>query len=151
MSVIQLALAALGGVALLLILVMVLKLHAFLAIMISAMVTGIIAGMEPISVMSSIEKGMGSTLGFVAVVVGLGTMFGKMLEVSGGADVLADTLLKRFGDRSQWALGITGFLVSIPIFLDVGFVMLVPLVYSLSEKSKNPCCIMRYHCSQASL
>jgi len=137
MSVIQLALAALGGVVLLLVLVMVLKLHAFLAIMISTMVTGIAAGMEPVSVMSSIEKGMGSTLGFVAVVVGLGTMFGKMLEVSGGADVLADTLLRRFGDRSQWALGMTGFLVSIPIFLDVGFVMLVPLVYSLSEKSKK--------------
>jgi Gnt-I system low-affinity gluconate transporter len=116
---------------------MVLKLHAFLAIMIAAMVTGLMAGMDPVGIMSSIERGMGSTLGFVAVVVGLGTMFGKMLEVSGGADVLADTLLKRFGERSQWALAVTGFLVSIPIFLDVGFVILIPLVYSLSEKSNR--------------
>ncbi|MDY6985806.1 MAG: gluconate:H+ symporter [Candidatus Thermoplasmatota archaeon] len=133
----QLALAAIGGVVLLLFLVMVLKLHAFLAIMISAMVTGILSGMDPSSVLSSIEEGMGSTLGFVAVVVGLGTMFGKMLEISGGTDVLADTLLKRFGERSQWALSITGFLVAIPVFLDVGFVILVPIIYSLSEKSKK--------------
>ena len=137
MNAIQLAIAAIGGVALLLILVMVLKLHAFLAIMIAAMATGLMAGMDPMGIMSSIESGMGSTLGFVAVVVGLGTMFGKMLEVSGGADVLADTLLKRFGERSQWALAVTGFLVSIPIFLDVGFVILIPLVYSLSEKSNR--------------
>lgn len=79
---------------------------------------------------------MGSTLGFIAIVVGLGTMFGEMLRVSGGAEQLAQTLVKKFGeDKAQWALGLTGFLVAIPVFFDVGLIILIPLVYGLAQRT----------------
>jgi Gnt-I system low-affinity gluconate transporter len=112
------------------------KMHAFVALLIVSIFVGLGSGMPLKQILLSIEKGMGSTLGFVAVVVGLGAMFGKMLEVSGGIERLSQTLLKQFGDnKSQWALGIIGFLVAIPVFLDVGFIILVPIVYGLAKRS----------------
>ena len=112
------------------------KLHAFVALLLVSLLVGVTAGMPLNGVIESIQKGMGGTLGFVAVVVGLGAMFGQMLEVSGGAERLAQTLLQRFGeDRAQWSLGLTGFLVAIPVFFDVGFIILVPLVYGLAQKT----------------
>jgi Gnt-I system low-affinity gluconate transporter len=82
---------------------------------------------------------MGGTLGFVAVVVGLGAMFGQLLEVSGGAERLARTMVRKFGDdKVQWALGLTGFIVSIPVFLDVAIVILVPILYRLARDSGKP-------------
>jgi Gnt-I system low-affinity gluconate transporter len=96
------------------------------------------AGMPIDTIMGTIEKGMGGTLGFIAVVVGLGAMLGKMLEISGGAERLAKTLLKVFGkERAPWAMVIAGFIVSIPVFFDVGFIILVPLVYSLAKETKK--------------
>ncbi|MBD1381560.1 GntP family permease [Metabacillus arenae] len=136
MSDMTLILVALAGIFVLLFLVIRSKLHAFVALLLVSLLVGIAAGMPLGEVISSIESGMGGTLGFVAVVVGLGAMFGKMLEVSGGAERLAQTLINRFGeDRSQWALGITGFLVAIPVFFDVGFIILVPIVYGLAKKT----------------
>ena len=86
------------------------------------------------SVTKSIQEGMAGTLGFVATVVGLGAIFGQMLESSGGAESLAHYLIKKFGkDRVPWALTLTGFIVAIPVFFDVGFIILVPIVYSLSR------------------
>jgi Gnt-I system low-affinity gluconate transporter len=77
---------------------------------------------------------MAGTLGFVATVVGLGAIFGQILESSGGAESLAHYLIKKFGkDRAPWALTLTGFIVAIPVFFDVGFIILVPIVYSLSR------------------
>ncbi|WP_077620077.1 GntP family permease [Bacillus sinesaloumensis] len=132
----MLILIALAGIFLLLFLVIRTKLHAFVALLLVSLLVGIAAGMPLNEVVSSIERGMGGTLGFVAVVVGLGAMFGQMLEVSGGAERLAQTLIKKFGeDKSQWALGITGFLVAIPVFFDVGFIILVPIVYGLAKKT----------------
>jgi Gnt-I system low-affinity gluconate transporter len=79
---------------------------------------------------------MGETLGFVAVVVGLGAMLGQMLEISGGVERLAQELLKKFGEsKAQWALALTGFIVAIPIFFDVGFIIIVPLVHGLARKT----------------
>lgn len=131
-----LVLVAIAGIAGLLFLVIRTKLHAFVALLVVSLLVGVAAGMPLGEVISSIEAGMGGTLGFVAIVVGLGAMFGKMLEVSGGAERLAQTLMKKFGeDRSQWALGITGFLVAIPVFFDVGFIILVPIVYGLAKKT----------------
>lgn len=128
--------AAVAGIFFLLFLVMKVKLHAFVALLLVSLLVGLAAGMPVGGVIDSVQKGMGSTLGFVAVVVGLGAMFGQMLEVSGGAERLAQTLLERFGeDRAQWSLGLTGFLVAIPVFFDVGFIILVPLVYGLAEKT----------------
>jgi len=79
---------------------------------------------------------MGSTLGFVAIVVGIGAIFGQMLESSGGAESLAHYLVRKFGkENAPYALSITGFIVAIPIFLDVGFIILVPVLYALAKGS----------------
>lgn len=132
----MLILVALAGIFLLLFLVIRTKLHAFVALLLVSLIVGILAGMPLNEVVTSMQNGMGGTLGFVAVVVGLGAMFGQMLEVSGGAERLAQTLVKKFGeDKSQWALGVTGFLVAIPVFFDVGFIILVPIVYGLAKKT----------------
>jgi len=136
MEALHLLLATLFGIALLLLLVIRLKLNAFIALLISAMTIGLTAGMPVEAVLESIQKGMGSTLGFVATVVGLGAIFGQLLEHSGGASALAKYLLNVFGDeRASWAMVVTGFLVAIPVFFDVGFIILVPLVYALAEKT----------------
>ena len=131
-----LILVALAGIFLLLFLVIRTKLHAFVALLLVSLLVGIATGMPLNNVIESMQNGMGGTLGFVAVVVGLGAMFGQMLEVSGGAERLAQTLIKKFGeDKAQWALGFTGFLVAIPVFFDVGFIILVPIVYGLAKKT----------------
>ena len=131
-----LIMVALAGIFLLLFLVIRTKLHAFVALLLVSLLVGIAAGMPLNEVITSIQNGMGGTLGFVAVVVGLGAMFGKMLEVSGGAERLASTMISKFGeDKAQWALGVTGFIVAIPVFFDVGFIILVPIVYGLARKT----------------
>src|SRR6201990_2331426 len=86
-----------GAIVLLLILILVVKLHAFLALLISSMALGLSAGMPPDKVLKSIQFGFGDALGFIAVVVGLGALVGRFLEHSGGGRVLADWLLARFG------------------------------------------------------
>lgn len=127
---------AVASIFVLLFLVMRTKLHAFVALLLVSLLLGIAAGMPLGDVIQSIQNGMGGTLGFVAVVVGLGAMFGKMLEVSGGAERLAATMIGKFGeDKAPWALGVTGFIVAIPVFFDVGFIILVPIVYSLAKKT----------------
>ena len=132
----MLIMVALAGIFLLLFLVIRTKLHAFVALLLVSLLVGIAAGMPLNEVITSIQNGMGGTLGFVAVVVGLGAMFGKMLEVSGGAERLASTMISKFGeDKAQWALGVTGFIVAIPVFFDVGFIILVPIVYGLARKT----------------
>ncbi|WP_203340308.1 gluconate:H+ symporter [Planococcus beijingensis] len=132
----MLIMVALAGIFLLLFLVIRTKLHAFVALLLVSLLVGIAAGMPLGEVINSIQNGMGGTLGFVAVVVGLGAMFGKMLEVSGGAERLAATMISKFGeDKAQWALGVTGFIVAIPVFFDVGFIILVPIVYGLARKT----------------
>jgi len=96
------------------------------------------AGMPLQKISESIQEGMGSTLGFVATVVGLGAIFGQMLESSGGAKSLANYLLRKFGtNKATWALTLTGFIVGIPIFLDVGFIILIPIVYALTRDTKR--------------
>ncbi|HLR20322.1 MAG TPA: gluconate:H+ symporter [Staphylococcus sp.] len=127
------------GIGLLLYLVMVSKLQAFVALLIASILIGLASGMDLNKIIETVESGMGGTLGFIAVVVGLGAMFGEVLKVSGGAERLALTMVNKFGEsKAQWALGLTGFIVSIPVFLDVALVILIPIVYSLAEKAKKP-------------
>ncbi len=127
-----------SAVAILLIMVLKLKVSAFISLLITAIYVGIIAGMPLKEVTKAIQDGMAGTLGFVATVVGLGAIFGQMLESSGGAESLAHYLLKKFGkDRASWAMVITGFIVAIPVFLDVGFIILVPIIYALARDSKR--------------
>jgi len=126
------------GIAILLFLILRLKIQAFIALLIASIAVGVIAGMEPAAIISSMKQGMGNTLGFVAVVVGLGAMFGAILEHSGGAKALATYLLKKFGEQNaSWAMVITGFFIAIPVFFDVAFIILVPLIYSLQRKTKK--------------
>jgi Gnt-I system low-affinity gluconate transporter len=127
-----------SAVALLLLMVLRLKISAFIALLITAIYVGIVAGMPLDGVLNAIQEGMGGTLGFVATVVGLGAIFGQMLESSGGAEALAQHLIKSFGiKRAPWAMTFTGFLVAIPIFFDVGFIILVPIIYALASKTKR--------------
>lgn len=126
------------GILVLLFMVIKLKVHAFISLLIVSMGVGVAAGMPASEVMGSIQDGMGGTLGFIATVVGLGSIFGKMLEVSGGAERLAKTLLEKFGkEKAQWAMVLTGFIISIPVFFDVGFIILVPIVYSLTKETNK--------------
>ncbi len=127
-----------SAVAVLLFLVLKLKVSAFISLLITAIYVGIVAGMPLNNITKAIQDGMAGTLGFVATVVGLGAIFGQMLESSGGAESLAHYLLKKFGkDRASWAMVITGFVVAIPVFLDVGFIILVPIIYALARDSKK--------------
>ena len=133
---IALTVAAIG---LLLVLILAVRLHAFLALLLASMALGLAAGMGPgEDVLKSNQGGFGDALGFIAVVVGLGAMIGRFLEYSGGGRALADWLLEKFGrERAVWAMLITAFLVGLPIFFEVGFIILVPLVWNLARESKR--------------
>jgi gluconate transporter len=126
------------SIALLLVLILAVKLHAFLALLLTSMALGLAAHMPPEKVLKSIQTGFGEALGFIVVVVGLGAMIGRFLEHSGGAQVLADWLVEKFGkDRAAWALLVASFLVGLPIFFEVGFVILAPLVWNLARETKR--------------
>jgi len=136
MSPLYILLIVLSAVLLLLLMVLKFRMSAFVALLITAIFAGILSGMPLSSITTSIQNGMGSTLGFIATVVGLGAIFGQMLESSGGARVLAGYLLRKFGtNRSSWALMLTGFIVGIPIFFDIGLIILVPIVYAMSKNT----------------
>lgn len=126
------------GIVILLFLILKLKIQAFIALLIASIAVGVLAGMNPLEIISTMQQGMGNTLGFVAVVVGLGAMFGAILEHSGGAEALANYLLQKFGEKNaSWALMIAGFFIAIPVFFDVAFIILIPLIYSLQRKTKK--------------
>lgn len=133
-----LLLLTLGAIALLLVLILWGRLHAFLALMLSSMALGLAAGMAPAKLLKSMQTGFGEALGFIAVVVALGAMIGRFLEHSGGGRKLADWLLSKFGkDRAAWAVLTASFLVGLPIFFEVAFIILVPLAWSLARESKR--------------
>ncbi len=135
----NLLLLAFGAVGLLLFLILYFRMHAFLAMMLSAFAMGLAAGMTPAALLKSIQAGFGDALGSIAIVLGLGAMIGAYLEHSGGGIALADWLIRLFGrDRSAWAMMLAAFLVGLPIFFEVGFIILVPLVYSLTREGKRP-------------
>lgn len=134
----QLLAAVVLGIVILLVLILKLRIQAFIALLIASLSVGIFAGMPPMDIIGSMQQGMGNTLGFVAMVVGLGAIFGAILEHSGGAESLARYLLSKFGtERASWAMVITGFFIAIPVFFDVAFIILVPLIYSLQRKTKK--------------
>ena len=124
------------GIALLLLLILRFKIPAFIALLLASITAGLVAGLSGAEVLQTITEGMGGTLGFVATVVGLGAMFGAVLEKAGGAQAVAQFLLRRLGvERAPAAMVITGFIVAIPVFFDVAFIILVPLVYALQQKT----------------
>ncbi|SDF73594.1 GntP family permease [Sporolituus thermophilus] len=130
------------GVAVLVYLVLRTKIHAFPALIIAAALTGLIGGMPPsvgnVNVVKSITTGFGNTLASIGIVIGFGVMMGRLLEVSGAAERMAYTFLKYFGrGKEEWAMASTGYIVSIPIFCDSGFVILSPLAKALSLASRK--------------
>lgn len=126
----------LAGISILLFLILYFKIQAFLSLLIASIAVGLISGIPVNYIIDIMKTGMGDTLGFVATVVGLGALFGAILEQSGGAKVIASFLLEKFGEkRASWALMLTGFIIAIPVFFDVAFIILIPLLYSLQKKT----------------
>jgi Gnt-I system high-affinity gluconate transporter len=115
------------------------KMSPFLSLLIVAITAGLLLGMHPSELLKSIEKGVGSTLGGLALIICLGAILGKILEVSGAAEQISSTLIKSFGIKNiQWAVLLTGFLIGIPLYYNAGFVILVPLVFTLARKTGLP-------------
>ena len=115
------------------------KVSPFLSLLLVAILAGLFLGMEPMQVIKSVEKGVGNTLGGLALIICLGAILGKILEAGGAAEKIATTLIKGFGEENiQWAVLLTGFLIGIPLYYNAGFVILVPLVFSIANKAKLP-------------
>lgn len=134
----RLIVAALVGMAVLLLLIIKGKFQPLVAILISAILIGFIAGMPMPMIAATVTKGMGKTLEGIALLVGLGSMFGAILEISGGAERIALTMIKKFGEgKATWALGITGMVISIPVFFDAGLIILIPLAFSVAKHTKK--------------
>ena len=132
----QLLLYALLAVALLIVLIARFKLHPFIALITVSLALGIVVGMPLGTVVKAFQDGVATVLGFIAIVVALGTMLGKMMAESGAAARIAATLISRFGEkRVHWALMFVGFIVGIPVFFQVGFVLLIPLVFTIARRS----------------
>jgi GntP family gluconate:H+ symporter len=126
----------LAAVVALLLLITWLRLHPFVSLILVAIGTGAVLGMPLDKVVNSVKDGMGNTLGFVGIVLALGTMLGKMLAESGGAERIAKTLIDLFGPkRVHWAMMCVAFLVGIPVFFQVGFVLLLPLVFAVAAET----------------
>jgi GntP family gluconate:H+ symporter len=126
-----------AAVVILLLLITWLKVHPFIALMIVSVFAGLAAGMPLDKIAGSIQAGMGNTLGFIAIVLGLGTMLGKLMEESGGAERIARTLIKAFGQKNvHWAMMFVAFIVGIPVFFQVGFVLLIPLIFTIAKETK---------------
>src|SRR5450759_711356 len=132
----RLLLFALGAVIALIVLIAHFKWHPFIALIVVSLVMGVAAGMPPGDAVKSFQDGVGGTLGFIAVVVGLGTMLGKMMAESGAATRIATTLIDLFGvPRVHWAIMFVAFIVGIPVFFQVGFVLLIPLVFTIARRT----------------
>lgn len=130
----QLILALIAGIATIIVIVLATKLDAFIALLVAAIVTGIVAGQDLLALVDSITTGFGDTLASIGIVIGLGVGIGKILEVSGAADSLARAFLRAFGKgREPWAMGTVGSLVSIPVFCDSGYVIMNPLARSIAR------------------
>ncbi|SQI31563.1 5-keto-D-gluconate transporter [Providencia alcalifaciens] len=114
------------------------RVHALLAMLIAAAIAGLSGGLTAAETVTVITKGFGSTLGSIGIVIGLGVMMGRVLEVSGAAEQIAYSFIKWLGKkREEWALAITGYIVSIPIFVDSAFVILYPLAKALAKNGKR--------------
>ena len=137
------------GIIVMILLVMKTKVHSFMALLIAAMITGIIGGM-PISdvtladgttqtgLITAIQEGFGSTLKSTGIIIGLGVMMGGILEKSGAAEKMAYSFIKVIGQKNEeWALAITGWFISIPVFADSAIVIFAPLCKAMSRVTGN--------------
>ncbi|MFT4192358.1 MAG: GntP family permease [Comamonas sp.] len=131
-----LLLDALVAIVLLILLITRWRVHPFIALMLSAGFLGLTSGMPVEKVMAAFQKGFGDTLGFVGIVLGLGTMLGMMMAESGGADRIARTLIDKFGrERVHWAIMLAAFIAGLPLFFEIGLVLLAPLVFIVARRA----------------
>ena len=129
------ALAVVG----LIVLVARFKVHSFVALILASIFVGLCSGMNLPDIAKGFQEGVGGVLGSIAVVVGLGTMLGKMLAESGGAQVVATTLVRVLGEkRLPWTMMLIAFVVGIPVFFGVGVVLLIPIVFTIARQTKTP-------------
>src|SRR5258706_5633160 len=129
-----LVLIAVSAIALLLFLILKLKLNPFVALLLVSILVALVAGIPHVKLASTIEEGMGKTLGHIALIIPLGAMIGRMIEHSGGAAAFAKYLISHFGTRrAPLALTIAGFVIGIPVFFEVGVIMLMPMAYSVAR------------------
>jgi gluconate:H+ symporter, GntP family len=133
-----LLLSTLVAVIALVLLVAVFKLNPFLSLLVASLGLGIAAGMPMVNIIHSFETGVGGTLGHIAIVVALGTMLGKMMAESGASDTIAHTLIRWFGEkRVPLAMMVSGLVVGLPAFFEVGFVLLVPIAFTVARRTKT--------------
>ncbi|MDH2998321.1 permease [Pasteurellaceae bacterium LFhippo2] len=123
------------AIILLLVLIMKFKVHAFVALISVSLLTALAAGIPVGKILPTLLNGFGGTLASVALLVGLGAMIGRLLEITGGAKVLADTLINKFGkERAPFALGVASLLFGFPIFFDAGLVVMLPIIFSVAKQ-----------------
>ncbi|PWV86838.1 gluconate transporter [Pantoea ananatis] len=136
MNTATLILTAAGSVLLLLFLVMKARMHAFLALMLVSVGAGLLSGMPLDNIAETMQKGMGGTLGFLAIVVALGAMFGKILHETGAVDQIAIRMLKTFGEnRAHFAMGIAGLICALPLFFEVAVVLLISIAFAVARRT----------------
>ncbi|GAB3602378.1 GntP family permease [Microbacterium aureliae] len=130
---------AAGAIALILLMIIVFKVHAFLTLIIVSLLTALVAGVPIGAIASTLTGGFGGTLGTVALLVALGAMLGRLIEHSGGAKALADRFVQIFGEkRAPFALGIASLILGFPMFFDAGLVMMLPIIFAVARRvSKN--------------
>jgi Gnt-I system high-affinity gluconate transporter len=127
------------GIILLILLITVVKLDTFISFVIISLAVGLAEGMKPGALITSVETGIGSTLGSLVMILGFGAMLGKLVADSGAAQRISSSLINLFGIRYiQWALVITGFIVGVPMFYNVGFVIMVPLIFTVANATGLP-------------
>ncbi len=126
-------------IVVLLVLVLKLRIHAFVALMLCSVLVALAGGIAPAEVMGQLQDAMGRTLGYISLVIGLGAIFGEMLFVSGGASAIARRLTQLAGTAlAPWALAGAGLLVAIPVFFDVALVLLMPFLYAMCRNTGTP-------------
>lgn len=134
----RLIIAAAVGILLLLFLIIKFKLHPVISMMIASIVIGAGAGMPLSLIGETVEKGVGKTLQGIALLIGLGSMFGGILEISGGAQKIAQTLIHTFGQtKAGWAMGLTGLVIGTTVFFEAGVVILIPLAFHVARQTKK--------------
>jgi GntP family gluconate:H+ symporter len=133
----QLVLAALAGIAVIVVLITVAKLHPFLALIFGALTVGIVAGVNIGDVLESFADGFGTTAAGVGVLIALGAMFAKLLADSGGADEIVDTIVGHASPRAlPWAMALVGAIIGLPMFFEIGLVLLMPVIYLVARRSQ---------------
>ena len=136
---VQLLLTAIGSVLLLVALIVSrIRLHPLLALLIVSISVGLVAGMDTGSVVKATINGAGKTLGAVGLIIALGAMLGKILADAGVTEAIADAILRRTSDRAlPWAMALVSFIVGIPMFFEVGLVVVLPLIFSVARKLED--------------